>query len=88
MINRKEGENVTLTCFMNEAKPDAFIYWRAAESVLQSNRSNFVIYRFQTQQTDDNKQFVCSSNNSGIDHHLEAKVQLKLIRKYDAKTYK
>ncbi|VDI07333.1 Hypothetical predicted protein [Mytilus galloprovincialis] len=81
IIERIEGEHVELTCLMNEAKTDAFIYWRVAEKVLESNRSNHVIHRFQTMQTDDKKLFVCSANKSGVDHLIEAKVQLNLILK-------
>lgn len=81
IIQRKEGENITLTCFINEANQAVLMYWRAAENVLVSNRSNYVTYRFQTQKTDDMKQFVCTANSSRINHPLEAKVQLNLICK-------
>lgn len=66
---------------MNEPKQDPFMYRKAAEYVLVSNRSNYVIYRFETLSTDDRKRFVCSANNSRINHPLEAEVQLNVIRK-------
>ncbi|XP_063448091.1 hemicentin-1-like [Mytilus trossulus] len=81
IIQRKEGENVNLTCFMNEAKHDPIMHWRADENVLVSNRSNYVIYRFETQLTDDRKHFVCTANNSRFNHPLKAEVQLNLILK-------
>lgn len=77
IIQGVEGKTVTLTCFMDGANQETTLYWTAAETILESNTSNCVIYQFTTQRMDNNKKFTCTSNG----HTRNVTVQLNLICK-------
>lgn len=62
---------------MNVQTSDAVLFWTAADEVLASNKSDYVITRFKMRVTDDTKQFVCTANHSKDSY--DVKVQLNLI---------
>lgn len=64
---------------MNGGKSNVIVYWTTEEEVLASNRSNYVIHRFEMKQTDDSKTFICTSNLTKDSYNVA--VQLDLISK-------
>lgn len=82
IIQRKEGEHITLTCSIHGAQPDTVVYWTVGDTILRTNKSTNATYQFTAKPSDHMKQFVCFANSSEDIYFIEAKVQLSLICKY------
>lgn len=84
VINRKEGDNVTLTCKVEGAMKDDNLFW-IKENIMQSSEktSDSIIHKFIADRSDNMKEFVCMAKSSVFTRPLTASVLLNLKCKYN-----
>lgn len=78
---RKEGEYITLVCFLESADPAGIIRWMTTNETLRSEKGHYISYSFIAKRSDNKKIFTCTMNSSQINCIADVSVQLNLICK-------